>query len=58
MTTQTECRVSADKTGQTPLWECPCRECWRLERDINRSLDIETEIYTQWKADRTEVPHD
>ena len=20
--------------GQIPLWECPCRACWRLEMDV------------------------
>lgn len=25
------CRVADDKSGATPLWECPCRECWALE---------------------------
>ena len=53
-----ECAVAADKTGQTPLWDCPCRECWKLEQDLNDMLDIEREAYNQWKADRTEVPHD
>ena len=53
-----ECAVAADKTGQTPLWDCPCRECWKLEQDLNDMLDIPKEKYSEWKADRTEVPHD
>lgn len=19
---------------EVPLWECPCRECWKMEQDI------------------------
>lgn len=47
-----ECKVFADPKHQTPLWECPCRECWKLETDLNKSMDIETETYQEWKAAR------
>lgn len=30
------CKVAADPTGNTPLWECGCPECVRLERDISK----------------------
>lgn len=32
--------------GETPLWECGCRECWRLEMDITDSDDKVT--YAEW----------
>lgn len=28
------CRVLADPTGNTPLWECPCAECVRLDLEL------------------------
>lgn len=28
------CLVLADVTGRTPLWECPCAECRRLDLEL------------------------
>lgn len=46
-----EC-VCVPSGGRIPLWECPCRECWKLQTDLNKSMDIETETYQEWKAAR------
>lgn len=38
---------------ETPLWECPCRECWKLEMEINDILDIPGIAYDEWVRERT-----
>lgn len=40
--------VASDKI---PLWECPCRACWRLEQDIKFDDEL-GETYAEWRAER------
>lgn len=40
------------------LWDCPCRECWRLEQDLIDHGNVfddraEPETYAEWKENRT-----
>lgn len=42
-----EC-IASDKI---PLWECPCRECWKLEQDIKFDDEL-GETYAEWRAER------
>lgn len=51
-----ECLVVSSR-GRTPLWECPCRDCWRMEQRLNEGMDIEDErvTYQEWKAARVEI---
>ena len=52
MSTTTECIANSDtsKGPEVPLWDCPCRECWRLEQDIT---DPEGQVtYAEWKDER------
>jgi hypothetical protein len=55
-----QCRVAADPDDQTPLWMCPCRECWRLECSaIRLTSDDETPVlprYSEWLAGFTLSP--
>lgn len=37
----------------TPLWDCPCRECWKLEMDLNKTLGGPQVTYSSWKGERT-----
>lgn len=34
-----------------PLWECPCRECWKMEQDLLKSSDDTihmVQTYPEW----------
>lgn len=33
-TKTTTCKVEADRTGNTTLWECDCVECTALQHDL------------------------
>jgi len=42
---------------EVPLWDCPCRECWKLEREVvtndlaHRPGEFPT--YAEWRDERT-----
>lgn len=40
----------------TPLWECPCRECWALEMDLcdpDNDRDSQRVTYKEWREERS-----
>jgi len=54
--TEVICRANSDTTlgPEIPLWECPCRECWKLEMELLGSFDDMKDQRVSWRVWRKE----
>ena len=51
------CIANPDTTvgPEVTLYECPCRECWRMAQEANDD-DTPRDLYRNWRADRLPDP--